>query len=293
MNKFKQFLTEAAESSSNFNRAFGGLRSLLSNKAPFPEIVKFCSQNFKFDERFQEQVLPYIKSYGPDCGDEPYYAETDDEFVWQFRLCKWPGLKVLSLSNSELGDRGLEELSQSRFNFPRVNTLFIHGTRITDEGVRNFVKRGGMFNLASLYLSGTSITDKSLEIIASAPDVMKISLLSVESTGITDKGIEYLMSNGKFRDRLRDLQIGYNRIGDEGLLALSRMSDVLNLEYLDLSGLSISDDAAKELSEGEWIKLKELTIEECEISDQGFDYLQTNLEQPFDLMRGPIEINYG
>lgn len=287
MNKFKQFLTEATDSS-NFNRAFGGLRSILADKASLPDIVKFCGQNFEFNERFEEQVLPYIESYGLDCGDHPYRADSDEEYAWQFHLCKWPNLRYLSLT--DIGDRTLEALGMMRRKFPRVDMIKIQEAPVTDEGVKNLFGAGNWNDLDTLYLERTNITDESLSILSSPSGPSRLTGLGLEATDVTDAGVGYLCSNPKFCNNLDSLDLSFTKVGDETARMLARMSDTLKLEYLHLEYTALTDEGARMLSEGEWRKLKVLGVEGCDLSADGIGYLEDNLMQPFAGLRGPVEI---
>ena len=106
-----------------------------------------------------------------------------------------PGLSVLVLYGTRIGDEGLAHLAKLK----NLESLDLMQTRITDEGLRHL---SGLERLKSLDLSGTRVTDDCIATLAQLP---RLESLYLSKTLVTEKGCEQL------RRDMPNTDISYSR----------------------------------------------------------------------------------
>lgn len=141
------------------------------------------------------------------------------------KVAKFPKLATLDLSLTRITDQGMQTLK----DLPGVVDLNLRFAEyVTDEGlaaVKEWKK------LERLNVHGTKISDTTLEHISG---ITTIESLDVGSSMVTDVGLEQLSA----LPNLEELTIGGNELGDAGLQALRLLP---GLTYLDLNGRQGTD----------------------------------------------------
>jgi Ran GTPase-activating protein (RanGAP) involved in mRNA processing and transport len=142
------------------------------------------------------------------------------------RLCKTLDINhniiSINISNNNLGDNGANEISKAMLNNKMIESLNISLNNITHIGMR--------------YLGNSLINYKSLK------------RLGLDNNKLRDKGSIYFSKIYLTMD-LKDLNIGFNEIGVDGIIPLLQaIASHMTLNVLSLSGNNIDYNAATILS---------------------------------------------
>ena len=120
--------------------------------------------------------------------------------------------------------------------FPHLKTLWIMGSRISDEGLDNM----RMFSqLESLCLADAQITNSGLNNLQEMPQLQELYL---QNNAITDDGLKYLQG----LSQLQLLCLDKTAITDNGLKTLRKLS---HLQTLCLNGTKITDAGLENLKD--------------------------------------------
>jgi Leucine-rich repeat (LRR) protein len=158
-------------------------------------------------------------------------------------------LKELDLSNTRVGDAGLEGVLRSR----NIKTLNLANAHVTDMGV---MQLRGLKGLEVLRLSGTSISDRSVDTFAGLRSLVRLDLSrTAVGDGIARIGGHALLAH---------MHLGDTNVGDAGVQGLSHCA---GLATLDLSGTSVGDDGVAHLAK--LSLLEELDLARTSIGDPG------------------------
>ena len=164
------------------------------------------------------------------------------------------GIRILSLSNRELGDAGLTALADacSLGAFAPIDELTLFKTRLGDAGIVALAKagaRGALPELKLLELGTNEIGPVGIEALADAcvaGAFEKLSNLRLDKNQIGENGAMALAS-AITRGALPSLQglfLSWNQIGDAGVSALanactsSHISAELKVLFLNSNGIS-------------------------------------------------------
>ncbi len=112
-------------------------------------------------------------------------------------------LRVLDLENTNLTDKGLQQIC---LNHPNLERLLLNNTPVTSEGLKYI---GKLKKLQILELRATKIHDEAVVYLS---EIKNISTLELSNTDITDKSISYLMNFKK----LGLMYIVHTKITKEG-----------------------------------------------------------------------------
>ena len=140
-------------------------------------------------------------------------------------------INVVDLHHTKVSDADLEQL---RILAPRLRSLTLNGTGITDEGMKSI---GQMPMLQTLVLSETRIGDAGLQQLQRLTEMRELSLYHAR---VTDEGLAYL----KAMKNLNTLLLSGRHITDRGLMQLAGLR---NLRHLTLSQTNVSKSGADEL----------------------------------------------
>jgi hypothetical protein len=116
-------------------------------------------------------------------------------------------------------------------------------------------------------LNTSEATDDDMALLAFIK-LKALDDLRLYKTRITDKGIEHVAKVAQFRDQLRCLIVGENKIADASLQAIGQFR---NLKKLYLNGTKITDDGLKSLKPLQ--SLVFLRLDDTDISDAGLLHL--------------------
>jgi hypothetical protein len=140
-------------------------------------------------------------------------------------------VSLVDLHHTRVSDADLEEL---RLLAPRLKSLTLSGTGITDAGMRS---AGAIPTLQTLLLNETHISDAGLEQLQRLTELRQLGLYH---TRVTDAGLAYL----KGMSNLNELWLSGSAITDQGLMQLKGLK---NLRHLYLSQTRVSQTGVQEL----------------------------------------------
>ena len=179
------------------------------------------------------------------CGVSTGPRWCDDDMPCLTRL---PGLCELTLSGSEVTDRGLVHISTLR----KLTCLGVADTRITDSGLAHLKE---LRSLQYLFIQGTNITGSGLQDMPCS-----VENLYARDTPLGDVGLARLAES----DSLVSLQFCWTQVSDTGAPHLALLS---KLEYLDISGTRITDAGLLHIAK--LSRLRQLDISDTSCSDAG------------------------
>jgi len=174
------------------------------------------------------------------------------------------------LSDS-LDDAGLQQLDEHFKALPRLETLGIGGTNVTDAGLKHLA---GLSQVKRLSIWGTSITDSGLEYIQG---LTQLESLVIRETAITDAGLRCLAG----LKHLKTLDLTKTKITGPGLRHLEGLED-LKLLYLGQTKIT---DAGLQYVTG-FRQLKELYLNDTHVTEEGVKKLQYALPECRVSLRG-------
>jgi Leucine-rich repeat (LRR) protein len=217
--------------------------------------------------------------FSPSAGAEAALA---DQIVadWPEQLKE---LKVLQMLDFEVGDAGMESLS----NLPALNRLMLHGkVQVSDRGRRAL---GTMPKLRHLALTDPGMNDAGLALLRNLTNLESLTL--TEAKLVTDAGIAALAELTKLKKlslqsaslqgdgfaalgklgQLESLAVGYNPINDGGVAKIVRLK---SLRELDLRQTKITDEALTLIGR-DLPELTKLNISGTNVTDAGLARLKT------------------
>jgi Leucine-rich repeat (LRR) protein len=165
--------------------------------------------------------------------EELYLAGTtfDDEAA--ALLTRFPKLRQLRVSQSQLSDQGLEHLAKLK----SLTVLDLsENSQIFDGGLQHL---SSMRQLTSLNLWRVNITDSGVEHLAG---LTNLESLNLDNTQISDSGLQHLSRMTK----LKFLHLGSTFISDAGL---SQLEPLTSLEELRVTRTGVSEAGVATLSE--------------------------------------------
>ncbi|MEO2036270.1 MAG: PQQ-binding-like beta-propeller repeat protein, partial [Planctomycetaceae bacterium] len=168
---------------------------------------------------------------------------------------------VLSVAGTRISDDGLQQIS----TLSGLVGLNVEScTDVTDTG---FARLGRSKQLAVLIAPGTSVSKEGLDQLAAAPKLAAISL--DVCNGVNDACCDTLGRMAGLRALvLKKTGFEPERISDAGLKMLSQLN---NLEILNLYGNSVTDDGLSHLNH--MSNLRELDLSLLPITDDGIRHL--------------------
>lgn len=132
-------------------------------------------------------------------------------------------------------------------------------------------------DLRELSLAYFRIGDAGARALAAATSTGRMDTLDLRYCGIGDEGVAALAGSGNFGG-LRCLRLHHNRITGRGVRALARFE---RLEELDLRGNRIGEDGARALIEAPYAgSLKRLFLHRPDVSDAGVRVLASAPQLP-------------
>jgi hypothetical protein len=140
-------------------------------------------------------------------------------------------ISTVDLHHSKVNDADLEQL---RIMAPRLRSLTLSGTDITDAGMQSI---GKMPMMQTLLLNETRVSDAGLQQVQRLTEMRQLSLYH---THVTDEGLVYL----KGLSNLNELTLSGAHITDHGVMQLTGLR---NLRHLTLSQTGVTKTGIQEL----------------------------------------------
>ena len=184
----------------------------------------------------------------------------------------------LDLTGNAGRNKGIIALAEALDNNNYMKSITLSGCKIQNDGIQRLCKTLGInHNIISINVSSNNIGDNGANEISKAMSINKmIESLNISFNNITHIGMRYLgnslinykslkklgLDNNKLRDKgsihfskiyltmdLKDLNIGFNEIGVDGVIPLLQaIASHMTLNVLSLSGNNIDYNAATILS---------------------------------------------
>lgn len=149
-------------------------------------------------------------------------------------LPRFPELEELDMDECPIGDEGLKHIGAMR----NLRLLYVSGTGVTDEGLRNL---GRLTSLEGLHLGKTDIRGKGL---AHLGCVASLRWLFLNSTPIDDAHLPQVV---RFKG-LKVLDLSYSGITDRGLACLAGLGELECLYLHGLYGKAITERGLESLA---------------------------------------------
>ncbi len=169
--------------------------------------------------------------------------------IGMLHLSSAPRLQDLKIHGSRISDAGLKAIGQIR----NLIYLEVAGNElITNDGLRHFCE---LVHLVSLGLCGTPIDDEGLVHLA---QLAELSRLYLGESKISGRGFVHLRSLKK----LTSINANWSLFDDEGLAALKGFP---KLDYLSLRETRVTDAGTPHLAMIP--RLKEVCLHACQVTD--------------------------
>ncbi len=177
-------------------------------------------------------------------------------------------LERLELPFNDIGDAGLAALGGSRC-LETVRTLNVSANGITDEGVRQFVRRGAAHMAHTLFFDCNEVGAAGLESLGESAHIGNLRFLSLVQNGLGDDGAKALAEAPR-AGKLEVLLLDDCDLGAEGLAALVSSSNARGLDYLSVCGNPIKDAGLEAMVHSKQLPaLRRLALHKCKITREG------------------------
>nr|DBA19360.1 TPA: hypothetical protein GDO54_015211 [Pyxicephalus adspersus] len=183
-------------------------------------------------------------------------------------------IQKISLSENQLGNRGVKVLGRALMVNSTLCSIDLHGNSIGPSGAKalaEVLKNNQV--LQTLDLQNNQIKSEGVQYLAQSLLLnRKLMALNIQKNGIGWEGAESLAVSLKENQVLQELWLSSNTLGDQGASALAEaLTKNLSLVTLDLKSNSISNQGLKSLTIGlsQNQSLKHLNLRENSISIEG------------------------
>jgi uncharacterized protein (TIGR02996 family) len=161
-----------------------------------------------------------------------------------------------------------------------LQVLHLRRNRLEDDAAEHLSASPFLTNLEDLDLAENELTESGAKALAASPRLGNLRRLELRHNPIGPGGVEALASSERL-DSLERLGLGDTGIGVPRLHALPRMSDLLRIPNLDLTGNHLGPSGLKTLihrppaSDGPTVRLRELDLSHNELGEAGTRMLAT------------------
>ncbi|KAG2373510.1 hypothetical protein C9374_012117 [Naegleria lovaniensis] len=164
-------------------------------------------------------------------------------------------LQYLKLSFSPIDIDGAKELAAHESS-KRLKTLHLICCKISEEAGALLMQSPHLVNLTSLNLSGNQLDGTLLfnSSMYTTNHFEKLTSLDLSSNGIKSDGAVLMSQCSRLLRNVKELNLNYNTINDQGLSALASCKYLSNLTILKLSSNGIGDYGIASLCESEHLK---------------------------------------
>jgi hypothetical protein len=155
-----------------------------------------------------------------------------------------------------------DELLRKLAKLPGLQELLLHGTQVTDEGLRHI---GRMTDLEKLFIwDARSVTDAGIKHLS---DLKKLQYIHISKSNLTDDSLALLSGLPK----IEGLSLQQNHFSDEGLARLSGQ-DRLKRLHVGLGESRFTDAGLGHLKG--FVKLETLDIQHSQVTARGLEHLK-------------------
>lgn len=183
-------------------------------------------------------------------------------------------LEELDLSENELGETGARALAASP-QLARLRRLELAGNRLGPAGAEALAGSERLASLQRLGLAGNDIGLPRLLTLSRAHALLRMPVLDLTANGLTAAGLLAIFTLPSGADsagvRLRELELSFNELGDDGARVLAKCPHLANLTALRLANCGIGDEGTRALANCAHLnEVVELNLENNPIGDVGF-----------------------
>ncbi len=184
-------------------------------------------------------------------------------------------LSTLNLSFNNIDANGIRAVALSPY-LTNVTDLNLYRNNIGNDGLRELMASKNLNKLISLNLGYNGISNDGMEYVANSENLSNLRDLSFRGNNITANGMREL-AQSKNLGKLVNLDLGtesiiesYNKIGNEGLIALAQAEILTKLMILNLSVNHITFNGIKALAHSPYLNnLMVLDLRSNTIGDNG------------------------
>ena len=182
--------------------------------------------------------------------------------------CGLNGLKKLNLSNCNLNEKAIGELS-SRASWKNLKILALNSNGITEAGISQLIQNSGWLELEKLYLVGNEVGGRGAALLASCKHWKKLKVIDLSRNRIDGRGALEIGKNEAWKN-LEKVKLSKNLICDKGVHILAKNNFWSRLEQLDLSANKIGNTGAIAIASNmTWTELKILDLSYNMVGDEG------------------------
>jgi uncharacterized protein (TIGR02996 family) len=181
------------------------------------------------------------------------------------------GLRELRLQNNFLGPDAGAVIAGS--GWLRLCSLDLGDTRLDAAAVASLAASAVLAPLSELRLCYNNLGLAGLEALLASPDLRNLEKLDLADVGLDAEAARRLAQRWPF-ERMRDLRLDSNQIGDEGAAALARCPGLASLSKLSACEVGITDQGVKELAESpHLLALRTLWMRDDSLTEGAIDSL--------------------
>jgi len=140
-------------------------------------------------------------------------------------------LSEIGLEKNRIGNDIAAALARQQQKFPRLNSISLSETALTQVGIQTLIDSGLLERIESLDIGLNPIGHMGIEMIGDSPDSARIKTLDASNNNLGGPGVIQAIVNSKY---LRPTAIGFvgNDMGPETGQILSSYQAVSNLRKL-------------------------------------------------------------
>jgi uncharacterized protein (TIGR02996 family) len=179
-------------------------------------------------------------------------------------------LLSLTFSNTNPTVRELTSFAGGRFE--RLKKLDVSNDGIDEDGLAPFFNAAWLAGLIELDLAGNWLTREASQILSQVP-FRRLKILNLGYNRLGDAGVVALTRSTHLAT-VRELSLRSISAGPEGVLALANSQRFPHLEYLMIDGNDIGYEGAVALAKTRHFNLKELWVDKESVGDLGESLLK-------------------
>lgn len=199
----------------------------------------------------------------------------EDDAAQHLANCQTLGnLRELDLSENRLGETSAQMLAASSA-FGALRVLELGNNRIGPIGAETIACSERLTNLYRLGLASNEIGAARIHNLSRTQGFFRVPVLDLTFNSLGAPELHILFnrvprSGETFPNRLRQLDLSRNPLGDHGMRVLAVCPHLEGLQVLRLAGCGVGDDGVRVLAEGPYLNnLLELDLSNNPISDTG------------------------
>lgn len=248
-------------------RQFGQLRSLKhqgpATEGSFEQVLKLLEP--WPEAELIEQAIPYVRPWLAhlSCLAPRDWISLDAELD-QFKVehPAWPLARTLNLSQMPLGDKGFG-LLLSQVPLEHICALELNHCQLSDEAMHMLLASPYHVQIEAVSLLGNQITFQGARALAQLPALRRLNLISNPIDAHSVRALTLALGP------LEALEVGWNQLPDDAVVALAQAPFLSRFKRLDLSRTQVGRKGALALAQcGKLEQLEVLELLACGLDDE-------------------------